>query len=135
MRSCALGAIVNIRRFGPGHRRADRAAGSQGVLSSAIFSNDVAQVTEFTVTPGGTYGPLRSAGDVVLVVIEGGGWVTARETQVQLAAGESLHLERLTPYSVAARELPLRAILVELSAGSVTESARTIGASGGGAEE
>ena len=126
---------MNIRRFGPGHRRADRAAGSIGVLSSAIFSNDIAQVTEFTVTPGGTYGPLRSAGDVVLVVIEGGGWVTARETQVQLAAGESLHLERLTPYSVAARELPLRAILVELAANSVADSARTIGTSGGGAEE
>lgn len=126
---------MNIRRFGPGHRRADRAAGSQGVLSSAIFSNDIAQITEFTVTPGGIYGPLRSAGDVVLVVIEGGGWVTARETQVQLAAGESLHLERLTPYSVAARELPLRAILVELAASSAAESARAIGTSGGGAEE
>ena len=126
---------MNIRRFGPGHRRADRAAGSSGVLSSAIFSNDIAQITEFTVTPGGTYGPLRSAGDVVLVVIEGGGWVTAHDAQAQLAAGESLHLERLTPYSVAAHELPLRAILVELSAGSAAESARTIGASGGGAEE
>ena len=126
---------MNIRSFGPGHRRADRAAGSQGVLSSAIFSNDIAQITEFTVTLGGTYGPLRSAGDVVLVVIEGGGWVTAHATRVQLAAGESLHLERLTPYSIAARELPLRAILVELSASSVTESARTIGTSGGGAEE
>ena len=126
---------MNIRSFGPGHRRADRAAGSQGVLSSAIFSNDIAQIAEFTVTPGGTYGPLRSADDVVLVVIEGGGWVTAHDTRVQLAAGESLHLERLTPYSIAARELPLRAILFELSASSVTESARTIGASGGGAEE
>jgi len=126
---------MNIRSFGPGHRRADRAAGSQGVLSSAIFSNDIAQITEFTVTAGGTYGPLRSAGDVVLVVIEGGGWVTAHDTRVQLAAGESLHLERLTPYSIAARELPLRAILVELSTSSVTESAGTIGASGGGAEE
>ena len=126
---------MNIRSFGPGHRRADRAAGSQGVLSSAIFSNDIAQIAEFTVTPGGTYGPLRSADDVVLVVIEGGGWVTAHDTRVQLAAGESLHLERLTPYSIAARELPLRAILVELSASSVTESARTIGASGGGAED
>lgn len=126
---------MNIRSFGPGHRRADRAAGSQGVLSSAIFSNDIAQITEFTVTPGGTYCPLRSAGDVVLVVIEGGGWVTAHDTRVQLAAGESLHLERLTPYSIAARELPLRAILVELSTSSVTESARTIGTSGGGAEE
>ena len=62
---------MNIRRFGPGHRRADRAAGSNGVLSSAIFSNDIAQITEFTVTPGGAYGPLRSAGDIVLVVIEG----------------------------------------------------------------
>jgi quercetin dioxygenase-like cupin family protein len=126
---------MNIRRFGPGHRRADRAAGSIGVLSSAIFSNDIAQVTEFTVAPGGTYGPLRSAGDVVLVVIEGGGWVTAHDTQMQLAAGESLHLERLTPYSVAARELPLRAILVELSASGGAESARAIGASGGDAEE
>ncbi len=126
---------MNIRPFGPGHRRADRAAGSTGVLSSAIFSNDVAQITEFTVAPGGTYGPLRSAGDVVLVVIEGGGWVVAHDAQLQLAAGESLHLERLVPYSVTARELPLRAILVELSAGSGAESARTISASGGGAEE
>ena len=105
---------MNIRPFGPGHRRVDRAAGSTGVLSSAIFSNDVAQITEFTVAPGGTYGPLRSAGDVVLVVIEGGGWVVAHDAQLQLAAGESLHLERLVPYSVTARELPLRAILVEL---------------------
>jgi quercetin dioxygenase-like cupin family protein len=126
---------MNIRRFGPGHRRADRAAGSQGVLSSAIFSNDVAQITEFTVTPGGTYGPLRSAGDVVLVVIEGGGWITARETQVHLAAGESLHLERLRPYSVAARELPLRAILIELTSHDLAQPARTIGASGGGEQE
>jgi quercetin dioxygenase-like cupin family protein len=105
------------------------------VLSSAIFSNDVAQITEFTVTPGGTYGPLRSAGDVVLVVIEGGGWVTAHEADVQLAAGESLHLERLTPYSVAARGLPLRAILIELATGSVADSTRTIGATGGSTEE
>jgi len=126
---------MEVRRFGPGHRRADRAAGSHGVLSSPIFSNEVAQISEFTVTPGGTYGPLRSAGDVVLVVIEGGGWVTAHEEQVHLAAGESLHLERLTPYSVAARELPLRAILVELATSSAAESTRTIGASGGGAEE
>ena len=126
---------MNIRRFGPGHRRADRAAGSHGVLSSAIFSNDVAQITEFTVTPGGAYGPLRSAGDVVLVVIEGGGLVTAHGVDVQLAAGESLHLERLTPYSVAARELPLRAILLELATGGVADSTRTIGADGGGTEE
>lgn len=126
---------MNVRRFGPGHRRADRAAGSQGVLSSAIFSSDAAQITEFTVTPGGTYGPLRSAGDVVLVVIEGGGLVTAHETLLQLAAGESLHLERLTPYSIAAQELPLRAILVELSTSGVAKSARAIGTSGGGAEE
>jgi hypothetical protein len=68
-------------------------------------------------------------------VIEGGGWVTAHDAQLQLAAGESLHLERLVPYSVAARELPLRAILVELSAGGGAESARTIGASGGSTEE
>jgi quercetin dioxygenase-like cupin family protein len=126
---------MHIRRFGPGNRRADRAAGSHGVLSSAIFSNDVAQITEFTVTAGGIYGPLRSAGDVVLVVIEGGGWVTAHDAQTQLAAGESLHLEKLTPYSVAARELPLRAILVELATNSAAESARAIGTSGGGEQE
>jgi quercetin dioxygenase-like cupin family protein len=126
---------MNIRRFGPGHRRADRAAGSHGVLSSAIFSNEFAQITEFTVTPGGMYGPLRSAGDVVLVVIEGGGWVDVHESQVQLAAGESLHLERLTPYSVGARELPLRAILVELAASGVAESARAIRTGGHGEEE
>lgn len=126
---------MSIRQFGPGHRRADYAAGSKGVLSSAIFSNGVAQITEFTVTPGGSYGPLRSAGDVVLIVIEGGGWIIAHDAQVHLAAGESLHLERLTPYSVAARELPLRAILVELSAGGGAESARAIRAGSGGAEE
>lgn len=126
---------MNVRRFGPGHRRADRAAGSQGVLSSAIFSNEVAQISEFTVTPGGTYGPLRSAGDVVLVVIEGGGWISAPELQLQLAAGESLHLERLTPYSVAAYELPLRAILIELATGSTADPVRAVGASGGDAEE
>jgi quercetin dioxygenase-like cupin family protein len=126
---------MNIRRFGPGHRRADRAAGSNGVLSSAIFSNDIAQITEFTVTPGGAYGPLRSAGDIVLVVIEGGGWVVANDVPMQLAAGESLHLERLTPYTVAAHDLPLRAILVELSAGGTAEPARAVGASGGGTEE
>ena len=126
---------MNIRPFGPGHRRADHAAGSNGVLSSAIFSNDVAQIAEFTVTPGGTYGPLRSAGDVVLVIIEGGGWVTAHDALMQLAAGESLHLERLTPYTVAAHELPLRAILIELSAGSGAEPARSIRANGGDAEE
>jgi hypothetical protein len=68
-------------------------------------------------------------------VIEGGGWVTAHDAKLQLAAGESLHLERLVPYSVAARELPLRAILVEHSAGGGAESARTIGASGGSTEE
>ena len=126
---------MNIRRFGPGYRHADRAAGSHGILSSAIFSNEVAQITEFTVAPGGVYGPLRSAGDVVLVVIEGGGWITALESQIHIAAGESLHLEKLTPYTVAARELPLRAILIELTAHSVVESSRTIRASGGGEQE
>jgi quercetin dioxygenase-like cupin family protein len=126
---------MNIRRFGPGHRHTDRAAGSHGVLSSPIFSNEAAQITEFTVTPGGTYGPLRSAGDVVLVVIEGGGWVAVHESHVHLAAGESLHLERMTPYSVGARELPLRAILVELAASGAAESARAIHTGGNGEQE
>lgn len=124
--------MMGVRRFGPGYRRPDHAAGSHGVLSSAIFSNEAAQITEFTVNPQGTYGPLRSAGDVVLIVIEGGGWVITGESQEQLAAGESVHLERLTPYSVAAQELPLRAILIELTPTSVGESIRSIGASDGG---
>lgn len=126
---------MNVRRFGPGHRRTDRAAGSHGVLSSPIFSGESAQISEFTVNPGGVYGPLRSAGEVVIVVIEGGGWVTLRDGEVQLAAGESFHLERLTPYSVAARGLPLRAILVELAAGAVAEPLRSEGAGEGGDEE
>ena len=72
---------------------------------------------------------------MVLVVIEGGGWVTAHDAQMQLAAGESLHLEKLTPYSVAARELPLRAILIELATNSAVDSARAIGTSGGREQE
>lgn len=126
---------MSIRRFGPGHRRPDRAAGSHGVLSSAIFSNDAAQITEFTVTPGGTYGPLRSAGDVVLVIIEGGGWITSDDAHVQLAAGESIHLAQLSQYSVSARDLPLRAILIELSPSGASESTRSVGAGYGGDQE
>lgn len=87
------------------------------------------------MNPGGVYGPLRSGGEVVIVVIEGGGWVALRDGEVQLAAGESLHLERLTPYSVAARGLPLRAILVELAAGSAAEPLRSESADEGGDDE
>ena len=108
---------MNIRRFGPGHRRADRAAGSNGVLSSAIFSNDIAQITEFTVTPGGAYGPLRSAGDIVLVVIEGGGWVQVGDERTRIAAGEAVLFPAGVPHGAWTDTTEMRAILVEFGAG------------------
>ena len=58
---------MEIRRFGPGHRRADGSPGSANASGAPIYVDTRLRISEIVLGDRGTYGPHRSLDDAVLV--------------------------------------------------------------------
>ena len=112
---------MEIRRFGPGHRRADGSPGSANASGAPIYVDTRLRISEIVLGDRGTYGPHRSLDDAVLVVVEGGGWIGIGDELERIAAGESVALPAGVDRRIATDGVPPRAILVE---STVDESVR-----------
>lgn len=104
---------MEIRRFGPGHRRAERAAGSIGTTTSLLHAGPGARITELALDERALFGPLRSPLRGLLIMIEGGGWLALGDERQRVAAGEAIVLPADEERLLASDGAPLRAILVE----------------------
>jgi quercetin dioxygenase-like cupin family protein len=104
---------MEIRRFGPGHRRTDRSPGSADASGAPIYVDARMQISEIVLGERGTFGPHRSLDAAVLVVIEGGGWIGIGGELARIAAGESVALPAGVDRRIATDGVPLRAILIE----------------------
>lgn len=104
---------MEIRRFGPGHRRVERAAGSIGTSTSLLHAGPNARITELALDERALFGPLRSPLRGLLIMIEGGGWLALGDERQRVATGEAIVLPADVERLLASDGVPLRAILVE----------------------
>jgi len=106
---------VEIRRFGPGHRRPERQPGATNVESALLYAGAGAHITEVALRDRATLGPFRSPNDGLLIVIEGGGWLALADERQRVAAGEAIALPAAVERLLATDGVPLRAIILEFS--------------------
>ena len=82
---------MEIKRFGPGHRRPDGPPGTQGVAGQIIYRDDQAVVTELAFQRYAIVTPHTNQTNTALfIVISGGGFVQVGEERARVNHGEAV---------------------------------------------
>jgi quercetin dioxygenase-like cupin family protein len=109
---------MEIRRFGPGHRRAEGPPGTRGVTGQVIYRDDQAAVTEMAFGPYAMVTPHSDPINTSLfIVISGGGFVQVGEERARVNHGEAVIWPPGIPHGAYTDGTEMRAIIVELSGG------------------
>jgi quercetin dioxygenase-like cupin family protein len=110
---------VEIRRFGPGHRRPDGPPGTQGVSGQVILSEERAVVSELAFGRYAMIAPHANAQNTALfIVISGGGYVQVGDERARVNHGEAVVWPPGIPHGAYTDGTEMRAIVVELVGGS-----------------
>ena len=117
---------MEIRRFGPGHRRAEGPPGTKGVAGALLLSDDRAVITEVAF---GSYAMIQphsnQSNTALFIVISGGGFVQVGDERARVNHGEAVVWPAGIPHGAYTDGTEMRAIIVELTGdGSVLEGAR-----------
>lgn len=105
---------MEIRRFGPGHRRADGPPGTQGVAGQVIHSDERAIVAELAFGRYGMVTPHSNPNTTLFVVISGGGFVQVGGERSRVNHGEAVVWPPDVPHGAYTDGTEMRAIVVEL---------------------
>jgi quercetin dioxygenase-like cupin family protein len=114
---------MDIKRFGPGHRRADGPPGTQGVAGVVIYRDDRALVSELAFQRYAIVTPHANQSNTSLfIVISGGGYVQVGEERTRVNHGEAVVWPPGLVHGAYTDGTEMRAIIVELiSEGPPTE--------------
>jgi mannose-6-phosphate isomerase-like protein (cupin superfamily) len=104
---------VEIRRFGPGHRK-PLGEPAAGLASQVIWSDARAHVAELAFSRRAAYGPSTSPSSTLFVVVSGGGWVQVADERVPVRHGEAVVWPAAVPHAAWTDGIEMRAIIVEL---------------------
>jgi quercetin dioxygenase-like cupin family protein len=105
---------MEIRRFGPGHRRPDAPPGTRGISGQAIWSDERANVSELAFTRRGAIGPQTNPHTTLFIVVSGGGHVQVGDEHVPVNHGEAVVWPADEVHAAWTDGSEMRAILVEL---------------------
>lgn len=105
---------MEIRRFGPGHRRADGPPGTQGVAGQVIHHDDQAIVAELAFGRYGMVTPHANPNTTLFVVISGGGFVQVGGERSRVNHGEAVVWPADVPHGAYTDGSEMRAIVIEL---------------------
>jgi len=106
---------MEIRRFGPGHRRAEGPPGTQGVSGQVIMHDDRAVVSELAFGRYAMVTPHSNATNSALfIVISGGGYVQVGEERARVNHGEAVLWPPGVMHGAYTDGTEMRAIVVEL---------------------
>jgi quercetin dioxygenase-like cupin family protein len=105
---------VEIRRFGPGHRRPDGPPGTKGITGQVIWSDERAHVSELAFSRHGLVAPHINPMTTLFIVISGGGWVRVGEEHVRINHGEAVVWPANVAHGAWTDGSELRALVVEL---------------------
>ncbi len=106
---------MEIRRFGPGHRRPEGPPGTRGVSGAMLMSDDRAVVTEVAFGPYAMISPHSNETNTALfIVISGGGFVQVGDERARVNHGEAVLWPVGVPHGAYTDGTEMRAIIVEL---------------------
>ena len=107
---------MEIRRFGPGHRKPDGPPGTQGVTGQVILHDDRAVITELAF---GRYAMItphaNQANSAVFIVISGAGYVQVGDERERVNHGEAVMWPVGVLHGAYTDGTEMRAIVVELT--------------------
>jgi quercetin dioxygenase-like cupin family protein len=105
---------MEVRRFGPGHRRTDGPPGSQGVTGQVIHSDDRATIAELAFQRYAMVSPHSNPSTALFIVISGGGYVQVGAERTRINHGEAVVWPPDLPHGAYTDGSEMRAIVVEL---------------------
>lgn len=107
---------MEIRRFGPGHRRADGPSGTQGVDGAVIHHDERALVSELAFSPYAMVAPHSNPNTALFVVISGGGYVQVGDERARVNHGEAVLWPADVLHGAYTDGTEMRAIVIEMPA-------------------
>jgi len=106
---------LEIRRFGPGHRRAGGPPGTRNVAGQVIFHDDRAVITEMAFGPYALITPHANQSNTALfIVISGGGFVQVGDERARVNHGEAVLWPPGVLHGAYTDGTEMRVIIVEL---------------------
>ena len=108
---------MDIRRFGPGHRRADGPVGTQGVEGALIHHDEHSLVSELAFGRYAMVAPHSNPNTALFIVISGGGYVQVGEERTRVNHGEAVLWPANVPHGAYTDGSEMRAIVIELPSG------------------
>jgi quercetin dioxygenase-like cupin family protein len=106
---------MEIRRFGPGHRRPEGPPGTQGLAGQVIWSDARGHVSEMAFSRQGLIAPHTNPNTALFIVVSGGGWVQVGEERSRVNHGDAVVWPAGVPHGAWTDGTEMRAVVVELS--------------------
>ena len=106
---------MEIRRFGPGHRRPDGPPGTRGVSAQVIHQDARGTVAELALGPHAVITPHTNPNTTYFIVISGGGFVQVGSEQARVSHGEAVLWPAGETHGAWTDGTEMRAIVVELA--------------------
>ncbi len=106
---------MDVRRFGPGHRRPDGPAGTHGVSAQVIHQDARGSIAELSFRPHAAIVPHANPNTTYFIVISGGGFVQVGAEQARVSHGEAVLWPAGEPHGAWTDGTEMRAIVVELA--------------------
>jgi quercetin dioxygenase-like cupin family protein len=106
---------MEIRRFGPGHRRPDGPPGTSGISGQVIWDDDRANISELAFSRRALIAPHTNPNTTLFIVVSGGGWVQVGEERVPINHGEAVVWPGGVDHGAWTDGSEMRAIVVELN--------------------
>lgn len=125
---------MEIRRFGPGHRRPDGPLGSRSVSGQPIHQDGRGLVAELAFGPHALIAPHTNPNTTLFVVISGGGFVQVGDEHARVSHGEAVLWPAGEVHGAWTDGMEMRAIVVEF-AGADDAWARGVLEAGSGSHD
>lgn len=122
---------MEIRRFGPGHRRPEGPPGTAGLTGQVIWSDERANISELAFSRRGVIPPHDNPNTALFIVVSGGGFVQVGDERIRINHGEAVVWPPNIPHGAYTDGVEMRVIVVELTEGLVSlDSLGTLGGLG-----
>ena len=106
---------MEIRRFGPGHRRPDGPPGTQGVTGQVVFQDGRGTIAELAFGPRAMIAPHTNGNTTLFVVVSGGGYVQVGDERARVSHGEAVVWPAGELHGAWTDGTEMRALVVEFS--------------------
>lgn len=105
---------MDIRRFGPGHRRPEGPPGTRGLTGQVIWNGQQATVSELAFSRDAGIVPHSNPDTTLFIVVSGGGWVQVGEERTRVTHGDAVVWPADVAHGAWTEGTEMRAIVVEL---------------------